>query len=118
MHSDQTEFCVSYDFLIASSRAPIMKAPLKIRMPTLLIRVPTITDFYLIAVSQFTVSFLKGHNRDTSNADLTFSARGHVGTRPRGDMYVCAPVQLRRNVTKHSVDHSLNYTKSIEDRIT
>ena len=28
MHSDQTEFCVSYDFLIASSRAPIVKAPL------------------------------------------------------------------------------------------
>ena len=27
MHSDQTEFCVSYDFLIASSRAPIVKAP-------------------------------------------------------------------------------------------
>ena len=28
VHSDQTEFCVSYDFLIASSRAPIVKAPL------------------------------------------------------------------------------------------
>ena len=28
MHSDQTEFCVSYDFLIASSREPIVKAPL------------------------------------------------------------------------------------------
>ena len=28
MHSDQIEFCVSYDFLIASSRAPIVKAPL------------------------------------------------------------------------------------------
>ena len=27
VHSDQTEFCVSCDFLIASSRAPIMKAP-------------------------------------------------------------------------------------------
>ena len=27
MHSDQTEFCVTYDFLIASSRAPIVKAP-------------------------------------------------------------------------------------------
>ena len=27
MHSNQTEFCVSYDFLIASSRAPIVKAP-------------------------------------------------------------------------------------------
>ena len=58
-------------------------------MPTLLIRVPTIIDFYLTAVSQFTVSILKGRNRDTSNADLTFSV--HVGTRPRGDMYVCAP---------------------------
>ena len=29
MHSDQTEFCVSYDFLIASSCAPIVKAPLR-----------------------------------------------------------------------------------------
>ena len=28
VHSDQIEFCVSYDFLIASSRAPIVKAPL------------------------------------------------------------------------------------------
>ena len=28
MHSDQTEFCVPYDFLIASSLAPIVKAPL------------------------------------------------------------------------------------------
>ena len=28
VHSDQTEFCVSYDFLIASSRAPIVKAAL------------------------------------------------------------------------------------------
>ena len=28
VHSDQTEFCMSYDFLIASSRAPIVKAPL------------------------------------------------------------------------------------------
>ena len=28
IHSDQTEFCVSYDFLIASSRVPIVKAPL------------------------------------------------------------------------------------------
>ena len=28
MHSDQTEFCVSYDFLIASGRAPIVKGPL------------------------------------------------------------------------------------------
>ena len=28
VHSDQTEFCVSYVFLIASSRAPIVKAPL------------------------------------------------------------------------------------------
>ena len=28
VHSDQTEFCLSYDFLIASSRAPIVKAPL------------------------------------------------------------------------------------------
>ena len=27
MHSDQTEFCVSYDFLIASCRAPSVKAP-------------------------------------------------------------------------------------------
>ena len=27
VHSDQTEFCVSYDFLIASSHAPIVKAP-------------------------------------------------------------------------------------------
>ena len=31
MHSDQTEFCVSYDFLIASSRAPIVKALLGIK---------------------------------------------------------------------------------------
>ena len=30
MHSDQTEFCVSYDFLIASSRTSIVKAPLYI----------------------------------------------------------------------------------------
>ena len=29
VHSDQIEFCVSYDFLIASSRAPIVKAPLQ-----------------------------------------------------------------------------------------
>ena len=29
VHSDQVEFCVSYDFLIASSRAPIVKAPLR-----------------------------------------------------------------------------------------
>ena len=28
VHSDQTEFCVSYDFLIASSRGSIVKAPL------------------------------------------------------------------------------------------
>ena len=28
VHSDQIEFCVSYDFLIASSSAPIVKAPL------------------------------------------------------------------------------------------
>ena len=28
VHSYQIEFCVSYDFLIASSRAPIVKAPL------------------------------------------------------------------------------------------
>ena len=28
VHCDQTEFCVSYDFSIASSRAPIVKAPL------------------------------------------------------------------------------------------
>ena len=27
MHSDQTELCVSYDFSIAFSRAPIVKAP-------------------------------------------------------------------------------------------
>ena len=27
VHSDQTEVCVSCDFLIASSRAPIVKAP-------------------------------------------------------------------------------------------
>ena len=27
VHSDQTEFCESYDFLIASSHAKIVKAP-------------------------------------------------------------------------------------------
>ena len=50
----------------------------KIRMPTLLIRMPTIIDFYLTAVSQFTVStsILKGRNRDTSNVDVTFSVPG------------------------------------------
>ena len=38
MHSDQTEFCVSYDFLIASSRAPIVKAPLCSDMALIFLR--------------------------------------------------------------------------------
>ena len=42
-------------------------------MPTLLIRVPTIIDFYLTAVSQFNVFILKGRSRDTSNVDVIFS---------------------------------------------
>ena len=45
-------------------------------MPTLLIRVPRIIDFYLTAVSQFTVFILKGRNRDTLNIDVTFSVGG------------------------------------------
>ena len=64
-------------------------------MPTLLIRVPTIIDFYLTAVSQFTVFILKGRNRDTSNVDVTFSVLGGGGSLgPRGAsavrLYMCA----------------------------
>ena len=48
-------------------------------MATLLIRVPTIIYFYPTAVSQFTVSILKGRHRDTSNVDVTFSVGGGGG---------------------------------------
>ena len=70
-------------------------------MPTLLIRVPTIIDFYLTAVSQFTVFILKGRNRDTSNVDVTFSVcvwEGGGGAALGlgvSVQYACAPIQLR-----------------------
>ena len=64
-------------------------------MPTLLIRVPTIIDFYLTAVSQFTVFILKGRNRDTANVDVTFSVRGawgggSLGSRGASAVRMCA----------------------------
>ena len=77
-------------------------------MPTLLIRVPTIIDFYLTAVSQFTVSILKGRNLDTSDVDVTFSVCGAdlgVPVHMCPYNYVC---EIGRNVTKHSVYHILN----------
>ena len=100
-------------------------------MPTLLIRVPTIIDFYLTAVSQFNVFILKGRSRDTSNVDvMIFSVCGgggggeglggwgSFGSRGASAVLMCAHTyyvrEIGRNVTQHSVDQILNCTKSIE----
>ena len=69
-------------------------------MPTLLIRVPTIIDFYLTAVSQFNVFILKGRSRDTSNVDVIFSVFGGEGGGAALCLgvpvqYSCAPCVLR-----------------------
>ena len=67
VHSDQTEFCVSYDFLIASSRAPIVKAPLHNDSASLqYLSKSSLNGSSLLSGFQFDIHLLPGimHNSD------------------------------------------------------
>ena len=80
VHSHQTEFCVSYDFLIASSRAPIVNAPLEgirlfFTMSQILHNRMLEYDHWFLAVAYWGVTFTVLHSKTLNSSSANQMSR-------------------------------------------